>query len=200
MNKTLVVVALLLSAGCTTTPPKNPENLCDIFREKKDWYKEAKASEKRWKSPIPIMMSTMYQESAYNAKALPPKAYKLGFIPWGRVSSSYGYSQAQVGTWDWYEKSSGDSGDRDDFGDSIQFIGWYNSVSTGTNKIAHTDAENLYLAYHEGHGGFKRKTYLKKNWLMDTAKRVDKRSQRYSQQLAGCKEELDKEGFWSWLF
>ena len=201
MRYVFLVLALLLSTACTTAPPRNPGDICAIFREKDDWYDDASEAFKRWDSPIPVMMSIMYQESRFVAEAKPPRKYWLGFIPAGRMSDAYGYPQAKDATWDWYKDKSGNWGaDRDDFEDAIDFIGWYNNVSRRTNGIANTDTYSLYLAYHEGHGGFKRRTFAGKPWLQRVAGKVSARSRSYAAQLARCEEDLKKGGWFFGLF
>ena len=180
-------------AGCATSPPKNLDNICEIFTEKRGWYKDAKRAAKAWGSPIPIIMAFVHQESSFIHNAKPPRRKILGFIPGPRLSSSYGYSQAKDDTWRWYQEKSGNGfADRDDFGDATDFIAWYNLQSKRQNKIQSTDAYNLYLAYHEGHGGYKRKTYNKKKSLIGVATKVAKRSARYKKQYQGCKKKLDE--------
>jgi hypothetical protein len=93
-SATLVMAVLLLTA-CASSPPKNPEDLCDVFEEKRDWYKASKDASDRWGAPIQVPMAIMYQESAYKGKAKPPMRWFLGIIPYGRASSAYGYSQAK---------------------------------------------------------------------------------------------------------
>lgn len=95
--KPLVVSVLgsVLLAGCATAPPQQQDNLCEIFREKSGWYDDAKDMEEEWGTPIHVAMAIIKQESGYRHDAKPPKDYVLGFIPWGRVSSAYGYAQAQ---------------------------------------------------------------------------------------------------------
>ena len=201
MRYVFLVLALLLSTACTTAPPRNPGDICAIFREKDDWYDDASEVSQRWDSPIPVMMSIMYQESRFVADAKPPRKYWLGFIPAGRMSDAYGYPQAKDATWDWYKDKSGNWGaDRDDFEDAIDFIGWYNNVSRRTNGIANTDTYSLYLAYHEGHGGFKRRTFAGKPWLQRVAGKVSARSRSYAAQLARCEEDLKKGGWFFGLF
>ena len=34
----------------------------------------------------------------------------MGFIPWRRPSSAYGYPQAKDDTWDWYIRKTGNRG------------------------------------------------------------------------------------------
>ena len=187
-----LVLCFVLSS-CTTSPPQNPENLCKIFEEHRDWYFAAKDARSRWGVPIHVPMSMMYQESSFKADALPPKDYLLGFIPWGRVSSAYGYSQAKTPTWDDYIRETDNSGaDRDDFDDAIDFMGWFIYKTHKINKVSKWNAYGQYLNYHEGWGGYRRKTYNKKAWLVKVARKVDRRAKRYSQQLKGCEADLNK--------
>ncbi|MGD9022610.1 MAG: transglycosylase SLT domain-containing protein [Deltaproteobacteria bacterium] len=171
--------------------PSCPQDICEIFRENRGWYKSAYASYSRWGVPIPVMMAIMYQESRYEAKAKPPRTTCLCIFPGPRPSSAYGYSQALDSTWEKYKRSTGNRGaDRDDFADAIDFIGWYCNVSHKQCQIAKDDTYNLYLAYHEGQGGFLRKTYNKKAWLRRVAVEVQRRGNSYAKQLASCEREF----------
>ncbi len=193
MNKFTGLLILLLVSACTSAPPENKENICEIFYEKGGWYKDAKASQRKWGTPLPVMMSIIYQESSFKARAKPPRKKFLWVLPGRRPASAYGYSQATTPTWNAYKKSTGHWGaDRNDFDDAIDFIGWYNDQSYRKNKIQKTDAYNLYLAYHEGQGGFKKRTYKNKKWLVDVAHKVSKRSTTYAKQLKGCEKKLRK--------
>jgi|TARA_B110000977_G_scaffold18487_1_gene22287 hypothetical protein len=195
----LILISITLIVGCAT-PPQNTDNICEIFFEKDDWYDDAANARDNWKSPIPVMMAIMHQESRFRQKARPPRKMILGFIPGPRPSDSYGYSQAKEATWDWYTKDSGNYGaDRDDFGDAIDFIGWYNHVSGKRSSIKSNDPYHLYLAYHEGHGGFNRRTFNDKPWLKSVAKKVSSRSRRFGIQLNKCEEQLQSPwwNFWS---
>ena len=190
-----ILSLLILSSlmGCTVSPPRDLNNICEIFREKDSWYEEAADSREQWGSPISIMMAIMHQESRFIQNAKPPRKKMLGFIPGPRLSSSYGYSQAKTETWKTYMRGSGNRGaDRDDFGDAIDFIGWYNHTSGQRCQIASDDAYHLYLAYHEGHGGFNRRTFRKKEWLKQVAKKVSSRANRYRSQLLACEKSLKK--------
>lgn len=192
----LFFLLLALLSACTVIPPKNQHNLCEIFRDKDDWYDDAAKARARWNSPIPVMMAIMHQESRFQQKAKPARTKILGFIPGPRPSDAYGYSQAKDATWDWYMRSSGNYGaDRDDFADAIDFIGWYNYVSRQRCSIRPDDPYHLYLAYHEGHGGFNRRSFKNKAWLKKVAKKVSARSRRYTTQLNACEEEL-KSPWW----
>ena len=115
-----------------------------------------------------------------------------------QISASLG--EVKDETWNWYRKSSGNSwADRDDFDDAVDFIGWYGDVTHRKLGISKWDAYNQYLAYHEGHGGFKRKTYLRKPWLIKVARKVAGRARSYHAQLKKCESSLDK-GWSLWPF
>lgn len=184
------LVFLLFLSACTTTPPKNINNACSIFTEQDDWYGYAEASYKKWGVPIPTILAIIHQESRFVADAQPPRPWVLRVIPWFRSSSAYGYAQAQDGTWQDYLKNDKSywSADRDDFADASDFIGWYCSISHKRLGIPLWDVNKLYLAYHEGHGGYKRKSYLKKPWLVKIAKKVAKKAWQYRSQMAKCKK------------
>lgn len=187
----LAVVVTLV--GCASAPPANVDNICRIFQDKRGWYDDALRAEQRWGSPIPVSMAIIHQESRFVANAKPPRKRILGVIPGGRPSNAYGYTQALTGTWGEYRRSSGNyAASRTNFKDAVDFVGWYNQRSRQRNGIAPTDSYNLYLAYHEGHGGYNRRTYANKAWLLDVAAKVRRQSERYQSQLASCQSELPR--------
>jgi hypothetical protein len=192
----LILLASLAAISCATSPPRDMRNSCAIFNEKNGWYSDALDSQKKWGVPIHVQLAIIYQESRFVHDAKPPRRKLLWVIPWTRLSSAYGYGQIKDGTWDWYRKSTGNRwADRDDFEDVVDFIGWYGNVSHRKLGISKWDTYSQYLAYHEGHGGFKRKTYRKKPWLIKVAKNVASRASAYSAQLKQCEDELDR-GWW----
>jgi hypothetical protein len=191
---------VLLVVGCASRPPADPNNVCYIFEEKHHWYKASRAAEKRWSVPIPVMMSFIYQESSFRARAKPPRKWYLGFIPGPRPSSAYGYAQAIDSTWKSYQVDSGRwRADRDNFADAVDFVAWYNHESSKVLGLPKHDADRLYLAYHEGAGGFRRGTYQQKPWLLKTARRVEQRANQYARQLRNCQDKLDRP-WWQRMF
>ncbi len=195
MKYILLVVLLLCVSACTISPPRDVNNVCAIFREKDDWYEDAAHASHLWGSTIPVMMAIIYQESRFEASARPPRTKIFGFIPGPRPSSAYGYSQAKTATWDEYKRAAGRWGaDRDEFADAIDFVGWYNRQSQLRSGISLQDTYALYLAYHEGHGGFNRATYLQKQWLMSVAHKVQDKANSYQAQLPGCEAQLKSSG------
>jgi len=196
INRFFLLFSAILLSACVSSPPRHVDNLCHIFDEKAGWYKQAKKSEKRWGSPIPVIMAIMRQESSFRATAKPPRTKILWVIPGPRPSSAYGYPQAKDATWKWYKKFSGNLfADRDEFEDAIDFIGWYNRQTNRRNDVQLNDSYRLYLAYHEGHGGYERGTYRKKRWLTNVAKKVAGKAQTYKKQLQGCEKRM-RRGWW----
>jgi hypothetical protein len=183
-------ILLLLLASCgggNYSAPRNLDDACAIVRERPQYYRAMKATERKWGVPVHVQMATIHQESKFIGDARTPHQYALGVIPLGRQSSAYGYSQALDGTWEEYQKEQGRRGARRDrIGDATDFMGWYMDQSQERLGISKSDARNQYLAYHEGRSGYARGSYNEKPWLVDVANRVDARSDRYRAQLDAC--------------
>ncbi|ANG64238.1 hypothetical protein A8C75_18330 [Marinobacterium aestuarii] len=192
------LIAASLLAGCSSSPPRKPDNLCAIFEEKTDWYAAALDMNKRWGTPVHVPMAIMYQESGFRHDARPPMRWFLGLVPYGRASSAYGYSQAKTSTWSDYQRESNNGwSSRDDFADAIDFVGWYTHKTQSQTGVSKWDARNQYLAYHEGWGGYRSGSYNRKAWLIGVANKVDQRSKRYASQYNQCKDNLSTSG-WFW--
>jgi len=203
MKKILRLAALIIASsllfGCASQP-RNPENICDIFIEKYDWYEAAIDTKDKWGVPVHVPMAMMYQESSFKHNAQPPMQY-WWIIPTGRASSAYGYAQAKTMTWGDYVKETGNSwSSRSDFDDAMDFMGWFINKSQKINGVSKWDAEKQYLNYHEGWGGYKRKSYNKKPWLKKVAKKVKTRSLKYAGQYRSCKDDLDSNWLWRLFF
>ena len=176
-----------LLASCVTKPPARLDNVCHIFKQYPKWYRSAKDVERRWRVPIAVQMAIIHQESKFDGRAKPKRQGGFWIIPGKRPSTAYGYSQALNGTWANYkQKNGGLLSSRTNFTDAVDFIGWYANVANRRAGIQRDNAYQLYLAYHEGVGGYMRKTYLKKPWLILVSRKVELRSKMYQAQLAQC--------------
>ena len=186
--KSIVLAMLILILDGCARPLSNIENACDIFAERPLWKMAADESEQRWGIPIPVMLAIIYHESHFEADARPPRKRIFGVIPNGYTSSALGYAQAIDQTWKEYIIGSGNRvADRTAFKDAIDFVGWYSRFSHRNLKIPKNDAENMYLAYHEGRSGYARGSHKKKPWLLEVAKSVKKLENTYREQLETCK-------------
>ena len=191
MLRFLIILFALLLGGCATLPPpQRIDNVCHIFRQYPDWYAAAKRAERRWGVPVAVQMAIIYQESGFNARAKPPRKKLLWIIPWKRPSTAYGYSQALKNTWKDYEKKTHQRGSRTAFNDATDFLGWYSYQICHTFGISPDNAYAIYLAYHEGPGGYKRRSYIKKPWLIHVSRKVSYRAKTYARQLSICEHEF----------
>ena len=57
-----------------------------------------------------------------------------------------------------------------------------------------SDSYNQYLAYHEGQGGWTKKSFNSKKWLLKVAKKVETQSNIYNNQIKDCENSLNKKG------
>jgi hypothetical protein len=196
MKTTLTLLLLMALTSCASAPPKNTTNICSMFEERRGWYKAAVKSEKRWKTPLTVSMAIIQQESSFEGRAKPERTKLLWVIPWKRPSSAFGYAQVLDETWTEYKAEAGNWGARrSNFADAIDFVGWYTNNSSRVNGIARDDAYNHYLAYHEGNGGFSRRTYNGKPWLIDVSRKVQANANLYASQYEGCEKALGR----NWL-
>jgi hypothetical protein len=202
MNKKLITIIFIIICltGCAVPKPKHIDNICSVFKEYPKWYWAAQDAQKKWGVPISVQMAIMHQESSFASSAKPPHRKLLGFIPWFRPTSAFGYSQATDQSWRAYQKSTGhSSANRDSFSSALDFIGWYADQAHRRASVSKGNAYQLYLAYHEGIGAYVKRTYLHKKWLIDVARKVDRMAWRYHYQLVRCQASLPKKHWWNIL-
>ena len=184
----LAVLLLLAACGRDFSAPRNLDDACALAQERPSYFRAMQRAERNWDVPVPIQMAMIHQESRFVGDARTPFRYAVGVIPMGRASSAYGYAQALDGTWEEYQRDTGRrSARRDRIDDATDFMGWYMTRTVERNGIPKTDARNQYLAYHEGHTGFRNGTYNQKAWLVRVADNVAARAERYATQLRGCR-------------
>ena len=184
--------------ACSSTPPARPDNICEVFDEKRGWYKHAHAAQKEWGLPIPVGMAFIHKESSYQSDARPEREKLLWVIPWKRPSSAYGYAQATNEAWSDYKNDTGTGWfkARDDMRDALDFVGWYNHRSAKRLGLKKSDAYSLYLAYYVGPTGYAKGVWRNDSNVKGYARRVAQRADRYQQQLNGCEKQFKK----SWFF
>ena len=183
-----LLIILFIVSSCSSIP-SNTSNSCSIFEERYLWYKHVKKSEQKWGTPVYLQLAIIKMESGFDWLAKPPRKKIFKVIPYKRLSSSFGYSQAVKGTWQQYKNETGNKlARRTRFKDSVDFIGWYTSKSEKILKISKDDAFKQYIAYHEGWGNYK--NYKSNKKIINLAKRVEKQSNIYKKQLSDCKNSL----------
>ena len=194
--RNIFLTLLIFFVSACSSIPTNTSDSCSIFNERYLWYKHAKKTEEKWGTPIYLQLAIIKMESDFDWLAKPARQKIFKIIPFKRPSSSFGYSQAVKGTWEQYKNETGNKlATRTRFKDSVDFIGWYTDKTESILKISKKDAFRQYLAYHEGQGGWSKKSYNKKKWLLKAAKKVEIKANMYNEQLTKCESEFNKKGF-----
>ena len=179
-------------ASCSSVP-KYPNNACKIFGERYLWYKHIKKSSQTYSVPVHIILAFVNKESGFNRWAKPKRTKLFKVVPYKRLSSSLGYSQAIKKTWELYKKETDNPlALRTRFKDSVMFIGWYINKTNKINKIPLSDSYRQYLNYYLGWGDYAKKTYRTDKKSIIFAKSVEKQSKIYKNQLRECKKILDR--------
>jgi hypothetical protein len=197
LENILIIISLMLifTVACTSTNKINTADSCIIFKEKKNWYKSTKESYDNWSVPISLQLAIINQESSFNQFAKPKRNKFLGIIPMSRPSTAFGYAQVTNPTWSWYKSRTGNfNASRANFKDVTDFIGWYGNQTQKLLGISKNNYYDQYLAYHEGHNGWKKKSFNSKKWLLNVAKKVESNANKYNKQLKQCENKLNKKG------
>ena len=138
-------------------PAEEPSNLCSIF-SKKRLVRKRQESAAALGIPVPIQLAIINQESSFIEDARPPR-YRLCRPALWRPSSAYGYGQVTDGTGVVPTKPvTAEPIGTNSKTWSISSAGMPSKLPE--SRLSKLDAYNQYLAYHEGHGGFRRKSYL----------------------------------------
>ncbi len=185
---TIILAGILMSCGDPNGPaPKNQDDACAILKQRPGWYSAMRKTERRWGVPVSVQMAIIWKESSFRQHARPRKEAKGSSRRGELRSSAYGYPQALDGTWDWYREQTGNrSAKRSNYDDASDFVGWYANESLKRSGVSKTDAYNLYLTYHQGHGGYNRGSYKNQDWLLQVARQVRNRESIYRAQLPYC--------------
>jgi hypothetical protein len=189
-----LVAALAAALPGRSAPPVQINDLCAVFSQKagwfEDWKQAAEQVQRKRGVPVPVLMATLRKESGFQHDAKPPRTRLLGFIPWKRVSTAYGYSQALDATWAQYQRESGNaSADRTDFADAVDFVGWYHAKTAKTFGLPTTDTYNLYLAYYFGWTGYERGDWKAKPGLQAYARETEETARDYAAQFEACGQQ-----------
>ena len=186
----LIIFFFIIS--CSSIP-KYPNNACKIFGERYLWYKHVKKSSQKYDVPVHIILAFVNKESGFNRWAKPKRTKLFKVVPYKRLSSSLGYSQAIKKTWELYKTETDNPlALRTRFKDSVMFIGWYINKTNKINKIPRNDSYRQYLNYYLGWGDYAKKVYKVDKKSIIFAKSVEKQSKIYKSQLRECQKSLDK--------
>jgi hypothetical protein len=193
LNRKLIYFIIFFFIASCSSVPKYPQNACKIFEQKYLWYKSAKKSSQTYGAPVHIILAFVNRESGFKRFAKPPRKKLFKIIPYKRPSSSFGYSQAVKDSWKLYKNETKNPlALRTRFKDSVMFIGWYIRKTNKINKVPVNDAYRQYLNYYLGWGNYAKQVYKKDKNAIIYAKKVEKQSRIYKNQLKKCQGSLNK--------
>jgi len=191
-NNLNYLIIFFFIASCSSIP-KYPNNACKIFTERYFWYKHVKKSSQKYDVPVHIILAFVNKESGFDRWAKPKRTKLFKVVPYKRLSSSLGYSQAIKKTWELYKAETDNPlALRTRFKDSVMFIGWYINKTNKINKIPLNDSYRQYLNYYLGWGDYAKKVYITDKKSIILAKSVEKQSKIYKSQLRECQKILNK--------
>lgn len=168
-------------------PPSDLANACTIRDERPGWYRATRAAARKWDMEPSTLLAIVWRESSFRAQARPPRRKGWWIFKGDHISTAYGFSQALDGTWDWYiDETGAHDAQRDHYPDAIDFVGWYMGQSREKLGFASLDARNHYLAYHQGHAGYRKGRWRRIAWLKRAATAVEARALLYDEQLFDC--------------
>lgn len=186
MKRVLLILSLIqVYSWAGLRPVDYDRRICHVIKSNFGWTRSIKSASRRHDVSPGLLLSIIYHESGFQNQARPKPSKILGFIPW-QVSTAYGYGQIKNETWDWYKSHNpGWFQSRTNFSDTLDFIGWYYQLflKKSSTNLVHRD---FYLAYHEGLGGYSRKSYEGNSWLIDKANKVALRAELYNEALREC--------------
>ena len=191
-NNLIYSIIFFFLVSCSSVP-KYPQNACKIFGEKYFYLKYTRAASKKWGVPISSILAVINKESGFRRFAQPKRTKLFKIIPYRRPSSSLGFSQAVVKTWDLYKKENNKPAAlRISYKSSSDFIGWYFWKANKINKVSLNNTRDLYLNYYLGFSAYKNKAYQTDKKAIIYAKSVEKQAKIYKSQLLECKSILNK--------
>ncbi|MED7788744.1 transglycosylase SLT domain-containing protein [Francisella sp. 19X1-34] len=177
----LILFVIIISSCSEETKIDDKMGPCEILAQHPSWKKPLKMAQDKYKLPPAFAMAIIYQESRFDANAK------------SKYSSAYGYAQAVDGTWKHFQQDVNSNAKRNNFNDSVQFIGWYMAQLSKSLKISMSDSKNLYMAYMLGATGFKRYkagTFKNKAKIQEDkkiAEKVSNYTKAYQSQFKNCK-------------
>ena len=150
------------------------ESVCTIIKQHPDWLKSAKAVSKQYGVPVSVQLAIIKEESNFQGDAQ------------NAHSTATGFAQVLNKSWAVFEKATHQHRSRSNFDAAVTYIGWYAAQVEHRTDINPNNAYKLYLAYHEGIGGYHHLQKHPKPQVTALAKQVAQNAKLYSQKIISC--------------
>lgn len=176
----LVFSAALITA-CSSSDVKqnNAPSVCTLLEQNDDWIAPLLVAERDYGIPIVVQLTLLEFPPRNDAdkKVLP-----------------------RVGSWDEFRLASERWGaDPRKIDDAVTFVAWYASMTRQRNELADDAAGEHYLALRLGHGAYHRFERGSLVQLEAEAVRLDRRAQRWQQEIAVCRSRWQESSWFKTL-
>lgn len=180
---------LTLLLGCSNIANFPENHICSLLTDNKGWGRAVSKAQKRWGLLPHVGLAFVYKESSFQADARPPREKVFGILPWVRSSSAFGYAQATDEAWsDYIKDTKRRRAKRNRFHDAIDFIGWFNNQSQLRLGLKRSNVYGLYLAYYNGHTGYKNGHWKRSATIKGYAAKTESQAKMYQKQLRNCRK------------
>lgn len=149
-------------------------SICTLLKQHPTWLQAVQDTEKKWGVPAEVQLAIIKQESDFNANAK------------NSTSTATGFAQVINKSWSAYLDANNKHDSRNDFHAAIDFIGWYANQIHRYADINPANAYKLYLAYHEGIGGYRHLATHPKPAVVKLAQNVQQIATMYAEQMVSC--------------
>lgn len=173
----LVALALLSLTASITPAHAQTRDICALLAAKPGWRDATESAASQWGVSAGTILAVIDQESRFNPVARGAGA--TGPNP----ERNFGFTQANIRTWSWFARSTGQSGPRSDFATSAQFVGWHFATMEPRIGQPRTSTVEHYLAYKMGEGGYRRGAPASARAV---AVRVASRARAHDAALSSC--------------
>ena len=148
--------------------------ICTLLKQHPAWLQAVQDTEKKWGVPAEVQLAIIKTESNFDANAK------------NSQSTATGFAQVLNKSWEAYLDANNKHDSRNDFHAAIDYIGWYADQVRRYADINPTNAYKLYLAYHEGIGGYHHLANHPKPEVFKIAQNVKQTAEMYAQQMVSC--------------
>lgn len=152
---------------------------CALLERNPSWAQALGEAQARWGVDPGVILAVIDQESRFRAAARGQGA--TGDNP----ARNFGFSQANLRTWNWFLRDSGWEGarSRTDFEASAHFVGWHFATMAGRIGRPASDTVAQYLVYKMGEGGYRRGAPAASRRIAET---VARRADAHAENLRAC--------------
>jgi hypothetical protein len=143
-------VVAALAAAASIPAYAQTRDPCPLLARNPGWSTALEAAQLEWRVSPGVILAVLDQESRFK-----PDARGAGAAGANPVRN-FGFAQANLRTWTWFARETGETGGRTDFAASARFVGWHFATMERRIGRPRSDTVSQYLVYKQGEGGYRR--------------------------------------------